>query len=296
MAQEILFPVGRMIGGSMYKPQPKTDRKTKLPVMARDGVTPVVSYSFGLAIPKQGEQHWSQTQWGAMIKQVGDTANPGISQRPDYAWKIIDGDSTIPNTKNKRPADQEGYKGNWVIWFSQGWAPKLVNANGTIDLTEPDSVMPGYFLEVLGSVAPNNSVDSPGVYLNPVCVALAGYGERIESSGINAAAVGFGAGRPVAGMSQTPVAGMVAAPGVSHAVGVSHTVGVSHAPNPPAGAVGQPAPMNGPGAPVNTAFLAPPPPPKPAHVMTAAATGTYDQYVAAGWSDAQMVQNGVLQA
>lgn len=272
MAKDILFPVGRMIGGSMYKPQPKTDRKTKQPVMARDGVTPVVSYSFGLAIPKQGEVHWSQTQWGAIIKSVGDTANPGISQRPDYAWKIIDGDSTIPNTKNKRPADQEGYKGNWVIWFSQGWAPKLVNANGTIDLTEPDSVMPGYFLEVLGSVAPNNSVDSPGVYLNPVCVALAGYGERIESSGIDAAAVGFGAQRPVAGMSQTPVAGM------------SPT---AHAPNPPAGAVGQPAPMN-------TAFLAPPPPPKPAHVMTPAATGTYEQYVAAGWSDAQMVQAGVM--
>ena len=281
MAQEILFPVGRMIGGSMYKPQPKTDRKTKLPVMARDGVTPVVSYSFGLAIPKQGEAHWAQTQWGAIIKQVGDTANPGISQRPDYAWKIIDGDSTIPNTKNKRPADQEGYKGNWVIWFSQGWAPKLVNANGTIDLTEPDSVMPGYFLEVLGSVAPNNSVDSPGVYLNPVCVALAGYGQRIESSGIDAAAVGFGAGRPVAGMSATPIAGMTPPPSVSHA------------PNPPAGAVGQPA---GPGAPMNTAFLAPPPPPKPARMMTVVATGTYDQYVAAGWSDAQMIQAGFLQA
>lgn len=284
MAKDILFPVGRMIGGSMYKPQPKTDRKTKLPVMARDGVTPVVSYSFGLAIPKQGETHWSQTQWGAIIKSVGDTANPGISQRPDYAWKIVDGDSTIPNTKNKRPADQEGYKGNWVIWFSQGWAPKLVNANGTIDLTEPDSVMPGYFLEVFGSVAPNNSVDSPGVYLNPVCVALAGYGERIESSGIDAAAVGFGAGRPVAGMSQTPVAGMVATP-------------TAHTPNPTAGATWQPAsgsvgqPVN---APVNTAFLEPPP--KPARVMTPTATGTYEQYLAAGWSDVQMIQAGVLVA
>lgn len=275
MAKDILFPVGRMIGGSMYKPQPKTDRKTKLPVMARDGVTPVVSYSFGLAIPKQGETHWAQTAWGAIIKSVGDTANPGISQRPDYAWKIVDGDSTIPNTKNKRPADQEGYKGNWVIWFSQGWAPKLVNANGTIDLLEPDSVMPGYFLEVLGSVAPNNSVDSPGVYLNPVCVALAGYGERIESSGIDAAAVGFGAGRPVAGMSQTPVAGM--------------TPSAPNQPvNGPNGTSWQPAP--------NTAFLNMPPPPKPAHVMTPTATGTYDQYVQAGWSDAQMVQAGVMVA
>lgn len=275
MATEILFPVGRMIGGSMYKSNPKTDRKTKQPVIGKDG-QPVISYSFGVSIAKGHEQHWSQTAWGAIIKQIGDLANPGISSRPDYAWKVIDGDSTIPNTKNKKPCDQIGYARHWVLWFSQGWPPKLVNATGTVDLIEPDSVMPGYFIEVFGSVAPNNSADSPGVYLNPVCVALAGYGERIESAGIDATTVGFGGKAPVAGMSAVPVASMSQPHTPINQMHPAPTQIQVHT-------IGQP----------NPSFLAPPPVQQmPQRIMSPAAGGTYEQFVASGWNDAQLIAAG----
>lgn len=55
----------------------------------------------------------------------------------------------------------------------------------------------------------------------------------------------------------------------------------------PPGAVGVPPVMS----PSNLA-----PPPAPARQMTAAAQGTYEQYRAANWTDAQLVQNGLMLA
>ena len=103
----ILFPVGRMIGGSLYVPQKKTDQSGK-PKLDATGQQ-MTAYNFGVAIPKGVEQHWAQTEWGAQIWAVGNAAYPGIAQNPSFAWKIIDGDSQIPNKRNNRPCDQEGY-------------------------------------------------------------------------------------------------------------------------------------------------------------------------------------------
>lgn len=265
---EILLPVGRMIGGSLYKPQPKLDNFGK-PKLGQDG-NQLTGYNFGVAIPKAGEQHWAQTAWGAQIKAVGDAAYPGVSATPAFAWKITDGDSTVPNKKNRRPCDQEGYAGHWVLWFSQTWAPKICNANGTQELTEPDAVVPGYFVQVYCSVKGNAPSPTPGVYLNPMAVALAGYGQRIETSSVDTTAVGFGNGPAPAGMMATPPAGMVA---------------------PPAAAPVAPPPAAAPVAPPpNPAFLAPP----PARQMTAAATATYEQYIGAGWNDAQLIAAGLM--
>jgi len=273
---EILLPVGRMIGGSLYKPQPKLDNFGK-PKLGADG-KPLTGYNFGVAIPKAGEQHWAQTAWGAQIKAVGDAAYPGISGTPAFAWKVIDGDSAIPNKKNRKPCDQEGYRGHWVLWFSQTWAPKICNANGTQELTEIDAVVPGYFVQVYCSVKGNAPSPTPGVYLNPMAVALAGYGQRIETSSVDTAAVGFGNGPAPAGMMATPPGAttppIVAQPNVS----VGNPYGTA---TPPAGMVAPPP---------NPAFLAPP----PARQMTAAATATYEQYVSAGWNDAQLIAAGLM--
>jgi hypothetical protein len=46
-----------------------------------------------------------------------------------------------------------------------------------------------------------------------------------------------------------------------------------------------------------TAFLSPPPPPPPAapvRVMTATAQGPYEGYIAAGWTDALLIQHGYM--
>lgn len=217
---EILFPVGRMVGGSMYTAQAKKDSFGK-PVL-KDG-QPVTSYSFGVAIPKTQAQ-WQMEPWGQQIKAVGDAAYPGISNSPQFAWKVVDGDSQVPNKKNKKPCDNEGYPGNWVLWFSQGWAPKLVNANGTQELTEPDAVVPGYFVQVYGSVKGNAPSPTPGVYLNPLAIALAGYGERIAVSSIDTTAVGFGGGQLPPGASATPVGMMSAPPAPTPPAAPNHAV------------------------------------------------------------------------
>lgn len=270
---KILFPVGRMIGGSLYKPRPRTDNLGK-PKLDAAGA-PMTGFDFGVAIKKGAEASWQLTTWGAEIKKIGETAFGAQSLAPTFAWKITDGDSVIPNKKGRIPRDQDGYAGHWVLWFSQSWAPDLCNADGTQKLTEPDSIMPGYFVQVYADVKDNGSKNpSPGVYLNPIAVALSGYGERIESSGVDTTSVGFGASGAVPGMSAVPVAAMVAPP--------------------PAAAAAAPVAMP-PAPPItpNPAILAPPPGPMltPAGV---AAGGTYDNFKAAGWNDEQLRAQGYL--
>lgn len=268
---KILFPVGRMVGGSLYKSQPRTDNLGK-PKLAADG-SPLTAFNFGVALEKKGEAHWSQTPWGAQIKQIGEAAFGEQTKAPSFAWKIVDGDSTIPNKKNKRPVDQEGYPGHWVLWYSQGWAPKICNADGSRELTEPDSIVPGYFMQVYAAVTDNGAKNpSPGVYLNPEAVALAGYGPRIEGQGVDTTSVGFGGGAAPAGMSSTPV-------------------GTMSAPSPTNSAPPAPGALPKPPTP-NAAFLAPPP--KMLTPAGVAAGGTYDDFVKAGWNDQQMKDAGYL--
>lgn len=268
---DILFPVGRMIGGSLYKANPRKDNFGK-PKLDAEG-KPVTGFDFGVAIPKGPEASWAMTTWGAQIKQVGDAAYPGMTGTPSFAWKITDGDSTVPNKKNRRPCDQEGYPGHWVAWFSQSWAPELCDAKGANKLTEPDAIVPGYFVQVFSSVKGNAPSPTPGVYLNPKAVALAGYGQKIEGQGVDTTEVGFGGGPVPVGMSAMPPGAMAQPASVAA---------------PPA-SVAMPTPPIVP----NPAFLAPPPGP----TLTAAgiaAGGTYDAFKQAGWNDDQLKASGYL--
>lgn len=275
---EILLPVGRMIGGSLYKPQPKTDNfgKPKLDATGKQ----MTGFNFGVAITKEpGHTHWAQTQWGAQIRQTGATAYPGICDTPSFAWKITDGDSQTPNKKNRKPCDQEGYRDHWVLWFSQSWAPKICDATGAREIVEPDTVLPGDFVQVFCSVKSNAPSPTPGVYLNPLAVAHAGYSPlgRIETNQVDTTSVGFGAA-PVAGVLAAPVGMVAAAPAaaVPPPATPTYTPTASPAPNP--------------------AFLAPPPPappapPAPAFEMTRG-DAQYNAHITAGWAHAQLVAAG----
>ena len=205
---DILFPVGRMIGGSLAKLFPSTDNKGN-PKLKADG-TPQMRVNFGVAILKNGEDHWARTPWGALIWAAGTQGFPkGEYNAPTFAWKVIDGDSQIPNKKGNRPCDQTGYPGCWVIWFSQSWLPKKTNSNGTQELTDPEAIQAGYYVQVYASAEPNMSTESPGVYLNPIAVALSGYGERIATD-VDTTKVGFGGALPP-GASPVPI-GMTGPP------------------------------------------------------------------------------------
>jgi hypothetical protein len=114
------------------------------------------------------------------------------------------------------------------------------------------------------------------VYLNPIAVALSGYGQRIVVNDVDTTAVGFGTGAVPAGMSQVPVGAMQAPSSAASAAS-------------PAAA---PAPAATPAAPApNPAILNVP----PRKTMTAKAAGaTYEAFVANGWKDEDMVAQGYL--
>lgn len=279
---DILFPPGRMIGGNLDQLFPRTE-SNGTPKIGKDG-KPEMQCSVGYAIPKGVEKAWWETAWGAEIYQIGAAAHPNLVQSPAFSWKITDGDSTLPNKKGNRPCDQTGYPGHWVIWFSQGWLPKRVNSDGTVELPE-GSIVPGYYVQMYGSVAGNKLVPNgtPGVYLNPIAVALVGEGDKIAQS-VDTTAVGFGAAPLPAGAR--PVSPVV--PGMP-AMGVPAAPGAAPAPTMPT----PPAP----GA------VAPPTPPAPAPVapagpvMLPAANGvTYEAYRTAGWTDQQLIDAHMMQA
>ena len=253
-----------------------------------------VEFYFAIAVPKNGEQHWNQTAWGLKIWNVGQKGFPaGQTNSPTFAWKIKDGDSAIPNRAGRKPCDQEGFPGHWVLSFSSGFAPSIYNSDGTQQMLEPNAVNLGDYVQVYGSVADNESQQQPGIYLNHSMVALAGYGKRIFS-GADPKAVGFGGAPLPAGASATPIAqGFNPAPAASPPV-QNHA---NHAYSPPLPAAPPVAP--------HTAILNPPPvpgvpatpPPAPVRVMLPAAQGaTYDQMIAAGWTDALLIQHGMMQA
>ena len=327
MAQKvnITSPVGRIVMGSLYDPS-TTDAEGK-PLVVKTGPNagqPRVNYFFALAIPKGAEPHWAHTPWGQQIWNVGNQAFPNAAQSPAFAWKIEDGDSQIPNKKGRKPVDNEGWRGHWILKFSGGFAPKVYQQEGAgyVQVMQKDFCKPGYFVEVAFSVDGNGSQSQPGVYINHSMVCFRAYGPEI-SFGPDVASAGFGQSALPAGASMTPPAGAIPMPQAPAAApaayappalpGVPQIPGVAPAPLAPAGSVPMPyAPVPGAPAPIpvtpNPGFVQVPPPapapmaPPPAPVipvrqMTANAQGvTYEAYVAAGWSDAQLVQNGLMLA
>ena len=325
MAQKvnITSPVGRIVMGSLYDPS-TTDAEGK-PLVVKTGPNagqPRVNYFFALAIPKGAEPHWAHTPWGQQIWNVGNQAFPNAAQSPAFAWKIEDGDSQIPNKKGRKPCDNEGWRGHWILKFSGGFAPKVYQQEGAgyVQVMQKDFCKPGFFVEVAFSVEGNGSQSQPGVYLNHSMVCFRAYGQEI-TFGPDVASAGFGAAPLPAGASMTPPAGAIPMPqapaaapaGYAPPPGLPQVPGVAPAPLAPAGFAPTPSvPVPGAPAPIpvtpNPGFVQVPPPapapmaPPPAPVapvrqMTAAAQGvTYEAYVAAGWSDAQLVQNGLMLA
>ncbi len=298
-------PVGRLVMGSLYKPQ-TTDAEGK-PLVVKSGPNagqPKVSFFFALAVPKNpGETHWSQTPWGQTILKVGAEAFPQQYQTPMFAWKVVDGDSTVPNTKGIAPCTREGYKGNWVISFSSGFAPKIYNKDGTQTIVEPDAVKLGYFVQVNGDVDGNGSTQRPGVYINHSMVALSAYGEEI-SVGRDPADAGFGTAALPAGAMAAPPAQFAPAP-VAAQVPTPFGQGVpaggfapAIAATPQLQTAAVPSVVGIPPNPNPAILTIPPIPSAPApaaHTMTAKAGGaTYEQMIGAGWTEATMRQHGMI--
>ena len=222
-------PPGRMVGGSLYNA--KTKDMNDRPLTDKLG-NPRVEYYFAIAIPKAGETHWAYTNWGKTIWEEGHAAFPNFASNPTFSWKISDGDSQIPNRKNKRPCDNEGWPGCWVIHFSNSFAVKIVDRTGHTPLSQPDAILPGYWIQVAANVQSNKNADYPGVYVNPEIVSLQGYDTQIMLGGQDPTTVGFGQSQLPAHVSQNPVGGLPTGappqPGQQHQPPTQH-----HAPPAP---------------------------------------------------------------
>lgn len=172
-------------------------------------------------------------------------------------------------------------------------------------------------MEANFTVESNNSTQTAGLYLNHSMVCFRGYGAEI-TFGPDVASAGFGKAPLPAGASAVPLGGtpmpplpngaaaapvpmsapvagatppppMAYAPPVAAPVPVVPNVGFVQVP-PPAGPVVMPPPPSIPA-------VAVPPPAPPVRQMTAAAGGaTYESMIAAGWTDALLVQHGMMLA
>lgn len=273
----ITFPTARLVQGSLYKPSTTDQQGNQLVVKygANKG-QPRVDYWFRIAIAKGAETHWANTPWGQQIWAVGHAAFPAVVSSPGFSWKIDDGDDTTPNLqrKGKRNCDSEGWAGHWVVKFSGGFAPKIYRSEngGHTQIMEVDAVKPGYYIEVAGSLDGNNNEQKPGVYINHSLICLRAFGPEI-TFGPDVASAGFGVSPLPAGATMTP----------------------------PPSAVPMPAPVAQ-VIPATPAPMVPPAPPaiyptNPVRAMTAAANGVpYEAYVAQGWTDVMLIQNGLMTA
>jgi len=244
-----------------------------------------------------------------------------------FAWKVVDGDGR--DDKNRPYSEREGFAGHWIVRFSSSFAPKVFHANRyspADQVHDKAALRRGYYVRIAGTMVGNDNVQNPGLYMNASMVEIAGYGPEIMGGADPNAAFGGAASSAPVGMSATPLGsnappppgagpaavGPVMLPGAGgtylelKAAGWTDELLVAHgkmaapapaAPPPPAPSAPPPAPAAPPPAPA-----APPPPPAPAapppppaRIMLPAANGqTYEAFLAAGWTDADLVSQGMM--
>ena len=186
----------------------------------------------------------------------------------------------LPNSSGNRPCDKQGAPGNWVIWMSNGFAPKLykwdTQTNQAVALAPGEEIKRGYYAEAYGTVQGNKATgNQSGIYLNLSMVCMRAYGDEIVS-GPSVEQAGFGQGALPQGASTMPAANTTNVPPSAPPVQEPQ---VNTAPPPPAHDLAQ-----GPGG-----NVAPPPPPVEVEMYDyQGKKQTRDEWKAAGWSDAQI--------
>lgn len=294
---DFLSPVGRYIQGNLFEPN-TTDQQGD-PLVYKSGVNkgqPRVEYFFAVAFAK------NDPAWPAFEKQIRDEAKAGFPHlfdvngqcvNPNFAFKILDGDGR--DTNGKLNSEKPGFAGHWVVRFSGGYPPKVYHKGHYAQheqITNAAEVRRGYFIQVSGTIKPNGDNQKPGLYLNHNLVQMVGYGEEIVSGPDANEVFGNAQAALPAGASATPMAAPAqAAPAPQpQAAPAPQPQAPTPQPAPPAA---HPEFVQGPAA---AAPAAPAPAAPAGPVMTPAAGGvTYEAYRAAGWTDEQLVQHGMMQ-
>ena len=132
-------PLGRIVGGSLSSPQTEDYQGNNLDKP---------KYLVMLAIPKTDPGLAAIVAHVKEVGKVGYAAKPGQSDRPDFAWKMIDGDSEVPNRKGDRPCTKEGYKGHVVFVFETTWSFQVCGPE--LELIDASTVSRGDYVEICG--------------------------------------------------------------------------------------------------------------------------------------------------
>jgi hypothetical protein len=347
----VTSPVGRLVQGDLFVLQDKDN--TGAPRVYKTGPKagqPNPQLYLGVAFAKTygtlDDEIRGQTEFGKFYQAIDHAARtcwpnlfpqpwPAPCVNPLFAFKVADGDGVDRN--GKRNAEKAGQAGHWIVSFGSSYLPKVVQAAGNNvfnQITDPNMVKRGYYIRVAVDIASNESLQSPGLYLNPTMVEFCGYGPEIVGGPDAASVFGQPAALPPGASTVPPVGAPLPAPPVPGAVGSpapglpayqppgapAYQPPVAPAYQPPAAPVApayqppaappvapayQPPAAPVPAVPPNTAYMTPPPAPvapsppvSPAgHTMTAAAGGlTREQYLAAGWTDDQLIANGYMVA
>lgn len=302
-ATNFITETGRMVWGSLYKP--RTVDYDGNPLVVKMGVDKgkaTQRYEFGFALPKKATDagHWGNSTLGAIVWAQGNRDHGEQAKRIDFAWKVQDGDSRIPNKKGGINAEKEGFPGHWVFTFSSTYPPQITNFNGSQYLLEQDAIKPGDFIQVAGSVRGNTGA-TPGVYLNHDVVAFQGHSpDGYISTRPDPSSLGLGGGPQPVGMTQTPPGGMSAPP-------VTPATPVVSVPAPiptPVIAAPTPTPVT-PHASILVPQITPAAPAVPV-VPTVPPSGglqrtakwpdgvTYEQFTSGGWTDAMLRTEGFI--
>lgn len=301
-ATDLTTAPGRFVFGDLYDPE--TEDFDGNPLVIKNGVDKgkdTQLFVIGLAIPKT-QAHWgNEPGWGQTIWAAGNAAFPGgEAQAPTFSWKISDGDSTVipPKSKSKvRPCDRPGWAGCWVLRIQSAFAPAVYNAitnkENPTPLNEAGAVIPGYVIQVVGTVK-GNTGSSPGVYLNHNAVGLLGYMDPIVTRGVDVKGK-FGGALP-AGASAMPTAAAIPAAAPPASPGAPPAVPAAAPPlpaAPPTAVVPAPAIMGiptaapPPAAPPAPAAAPPPPMARPPHKGI-----PIDAYFAQKWTIEQLRADG----
>lgn len=313
MSETFLTPVGRLVQGDLWVAQTKDQQGNLRTVKTGPNAgQPNPQFFIALAIRKDDPQ-WPA--FWALLDRVARTdfaslfpVPGGPCVNPKFTFKVLDGDGV--DTTGKSNATKEGFAGHWVVRFASSFAPKCYMKDHYLpheQITDPAAIKRGYFIQVHGTAKGNDNVQNPGLYLNFDMVQMVGYGAEITSGPDASAAFGGQAAALPPGASATPMGGPTTPPPPG-APGPGPGPGAPMPPGPP-GAAPPPAPpgpaAGGPGAytPPPPAPPAPPPAPPqappappapPARQMTAAATTTYEGYIAAGWTDDVLRAHGLM--
>jgi hypothetical protein len=203
---------GRVVAGHPLRRNgvTKYDDATRQDVPVKDPTTGLqfTEAYLAVAIPKHGEADWKQTAWGQTIANTAARDWPnGEHEAPTFAWKITDGDSTVPNRVGKVPCQREGWAGHWVAHLTTRFPIQCYHVghyHPMQQIQDENAIKTGDYCRVAVGVKGNGPSQSPGVYLNPRLFELSRAGDPILSESGPAAATVFGGGAPTAPVPQVP--------------------------------------------------------------------------------------------